>query len=146
MFKTSILVRFGDLDAAGIAYYPNLVNFLHEAFEDFFVGHVGRPYPEVFRDGIAFPTVKLEMEFLSPVHYGDHVDIDVTVERVGRTSVQIRYDGSVKGHPVFRARNTMVAVDMPTFRPTPRPEALRASFLPAPAPAATSGDTPGARA
>ena len=40
MFKTSILVRFGDLDAAGIAYYPNLVNFLQVAFEDFFVDHV----------------------------------------------------------------------------------------------------------
>jgi 4-hydroxybenzoyl-CoA thioesterase len=129
MFKTSILVRFGDLDAAGIAYYPNLVNFLHEAFEDFFTGHVGRPYPEVFRDdGIGFPTVKVEMEFLSPVHYGDHVDIDVTVERVGRTSVQVRYEGSVKGRPVFRARNVMVAVDMADFRPTPLPASLRASF------------------
>jgi acyl-CoA thioesterase FadM len=68
------------------------------------------------------------------------------VERVGRTSVQIRYDGSVKGRPVFRARNTMVAVDMATFRPTPLPEALRASFLAATDPSATSGDTPGARA
>ena len=35
MFTTTILVRFGDLDAAGIAYYPNLVNFLHEAFEEY---------------------------------------------------------------------------------------------------------------
>jgi 4-hydroxybenzoyl-CoA thioesterase len=128
MFKTSILVRFGDLDAAGIAYDPNLVNFLHEAFEDFFVGHVGRPYPDVFRDGIGFPTVKVEMEFLSPVHYGDHVDIDVTVEHVGRTSVRIRYEGSVGGWPVFKARNTQVVVDMRTFRPTPLPPSLRESF------------------
>jgi YbgC/YbaW family acyl-CoA thioester hydrolase len=139
MFKTSILVRFGDLDPAGIAYYPNLVNFLHEAFEDFFAGHVGRPYPEAFRDGLGFPTVKVEMEFLSPVHYGDHVEIDVTVERVGRSSVQIRYDGSVAGRAVFQARNTMVAVDMPTFRPTPLPAALRASFLSAMDPAAHTG-------
>jgi 4-hydroxybenzoyl-CoA thioesterase len=124
-FTTSILVRFGDLDAAGIAYYPNLVNFLHEAFEDFFTGHVGRPYPEVFREGIGFPTVKVEMEFLSPVHYGDHVDIAVIVERVGRSSVQIRYEGSVVGRPVFRARNVMVVVDMKTFRPTPVPVGLR---------------------
>ena len=51
MFTTSILVRFGDLDAAGIAYYPNLVNLLHEAFEDFFRGHVGRPFPEVYAEG-----------------------------------------------------------------------------------------------
>jgi len=66
VFRTRVLVRFGDLDGAGIAYYPNLVNFLHEAFEDFFAGHVGRPYPEVYGEGIGFPTVKVEMEFRSP--------------------------------------------------------------------------------
>ena len=125
MFSTSILVRFGDLDAAGIAYYPRLVNFLHVAFEDFFRGHVGRPYPEVFREGLGCPTVKLEMEFLSPVHYGDHVDIGVVVEHIGRTSVRIRYEASVKGTPVFRARNTVVVVDMQTFRAAPVPDWLK---------------------
>jgi 4-hydroxybenzoyl-CoA thioesterase len=125
VFQTRILVRFGDLDAAGIAYYPRLVNFLHEAFEDFFRGHVGRTYPEVFREGLASPTVKLEMEFLSPVHYGDQVDIGVSIEHIGRTSVRIRYEGSVKGTPVFRARNTVVMVDMKTFRSIPVPEWLR---------------------
>lgn len=125
MFRTTILVRFGDLDAAGIAYYPNLVNFLHESFEDFFAGHVGRPYPEVFREGLGFPTVKVEMDFISPVRYGDHVDVQVTVENVGNSSVRIRYEGSVKGRPVFRARNTAVVVDMTTFRPREIPEWLR---------------------
>ena len=128
MFTTSILVRFGDLDAAGIAYYPNLVNFIHEAFEDFFAGHVGTPYPEVFRDGLAFPTKKLEMEFVSPVHYGEHVDIQVVVEHLGRTSVRLRYEGAVAGRPVFVARNTQVVVDMKTFRPIPLPDELRAKF------------------
>jgi 4-hydroxybenzoyl-CoA thioesterase len=127
-FKTSILVRFGDLDPAGIAYYPNLVNFLHEAFEDFFTGHVGKPYPEVFREGVGFPTVKVEMDFLSPVHYGDHVDVVVVPETIGRTSVRFRYEGSVNGRPVFRAYNTQVVVDMRTFRPTPVPQWLRDSF------------------
>ena len=90
---------------------------------------MGRPYPEVFRDGLGFPTVKVEMEFLSPVHYGDKVDIDVTIERVGRSSVQIRYEASVAAKPVFKARTIAVVVDMRTFRPTPLPQALRESFL-----------------
>jgi YbgC/YbaW family acyl-CoA thioester hydrolase len=128
LFKTTILVRFGDLDPAGIAYYPNLVNFLHESFEDFFVGHVGRPYPEVFREGLAFPTVKVEMEFLSPVRYGDHVEVAVVVEQVGNSSVRIRYEGSVAGRPVFKARNTQVVVDMANFRPMPIPAWLREKF------------------
>lgn len=126
MFQTSILVRFGDLDAAGIAYYPRLVNFLHEAFEDFFRGHVGRPYPEVFREGLGCPTVKLDMEFLSPVHYGDQVQMTVVVEEIRRSSVRIRYEGAVEGRPVFRARNTVVMVEMKTFRATPVPDWLRA--------------------
>ena len=128
MFTTTILVRFGDLDAAGIAYYPNLVNFLHEAFEDFFVGHVGKPYPEVFREGLGFPTVKVEMEFLHPVPYGEHVDISAVLEKVSRSSVRIRFEGSVKGQPVFRAVNTAVVVDMKTLRATPVPDWLRERF------------------
>lgn len=125
MFTTSILVRFGDLDGAGIAYYPSLVNFLHVAFEDFFTGHVGIPYPEVFKGGLGLPMVKVDMEFFSPVHYGDRVEVGVVVERVGNSSVQIRYEGSVQGKPVFRARNTGVIVDMKTFKPTAIPAWLR---------------------
>jgi 4-hydroxybenzoyl-CoA thioesterase len=124
-FTTSILVRFGDLDAAGIAYYPNLVNFLHEAFEDFFVGHVGRSYPDAFKEGLGCPTVKVEMTFLAPVRYGDQVRIQVGVEHIGRTSLRMRYEGAVAGRPVFSARNTMVIVDLQDFRPTPIPAWLR---------------------
>src|SRR5947199_5562106 len=143
MFTTTILVRFGDLDAAGIAYYPNLVNFLHESFEDFFVGHVGKPYPDVFREGLGFPTVRVEMDFLRPVHYGDHVQVSVVVEKVGRSSVQIRYEGRVQDRPVFRARNTAVVVDMRTCRPTAVPEWLRERFEAAMEAAPTSGGRPG---
>jgi YbgC/YbaW family acyl-CoA thioester hydrolase len=127
-FFTTILVRFGDLDGAGIAYYPNLVNFFHEAFEDFCTGFVGRPYPELYKEGLGFPSVKLEVEFLSPVHYGDHVSVGVTVEWVGHSSVTIRYEASVQGKPVFWGRNTSVIVDMKTFRPTPIPDWLRRRF------------------
>ena len=125
MFETQILVRFGDLDPAGIAYYPNLVNYLHEAFEDFFRGHVGRPYPELYREGLGFPTVKLEVEYLRPVQYGDQVDVAVVVEHVGRSSVRLRYEASVQGRPVFTGRNVVVTVNLKTFETLPVPDWLR---------------------
>jgi 4-hydroxybenzoyl-CoA thioesterase len=139
LFHTEILVRFAVLDPAGIAYYPNLVNFLHEAFEDFFSGHVGRPYPEMFREGLGTPTVRLEMEFLAPVRYGDRVGVDVTVERLGKTSVTVLYHGSVGERPVFRARNTMVVVEMKDFRPVPIPGWLRERLIAASDPEAPPG-------
>jgi 4-hydroxybenzoyl-CoA thioesterase len=129
VFETSILVRFGDIDAAGIAYYPRLVNFLHEAFEDFFTVHVGRPFPDVLKGGLSFPTVKVEVEFVSPVRYGDRLDLKLQVAHLGRSSVVLGYEAAVKGKPVFRARNTLVAVDTRDFRPTPVPDWLRERFL-----------------
>jgi len=127
-YRTSILVRFGDLDPAGIAYYPHLVNFLHVAFEDFFSGHVGKPFPEVLRGGLGFPIVKLEMDFRSPVRHGDSVQIDVAVEHVGRSSLRLRYEGGIEGRAAFVARTTVVAVDMNRFRPVRIPDDLRERF------------------
>jgi len=128
VFQTTILVRFGDLDAAGIAYYPRLVNFLHVAFEDFFAGHVGRTYPQVFKEGLGFPSVKIEIEFLSPVHYGEHVTVGVSVLKVGRSSVHLQYAASVDGRDVFKARQVAVVVDMKTFKSVPLPDWLRERF------------------
>jgi 4-hydroxybenzoyl-CoA thioesterase len=129
LFTTSILVRFGDLDSAGIAYYPRIVDFLTRAFEDFFAGHVGKSFPEVLASGLGFPTVKLDMEFLAPVRHGDSVLVKVAADHVGRSSVRMLYEGSVAGRPVFRAHNTVVAVDKATFRSVPLPEWLRERFL-----------------
>jgi len=99
------------------------------AFEDFFTGHVGRPYPEVFREGLGLPTAAVEIEFLSPVHYGDRVRVEVVIEGVGRSSVRVRYAGSVKGRPVFRAKQVCVVVELKQFRPTPVPDWLRERLL-----------------
>ena len=63
-----------------------------------------------------------------PVRYGDHVRIGVVVEHVGHSSFRVRYEARVGERPVFVARNTMVIVDMETFRPAPIPAWLRARF------------------
>jgi 4-hydroxybenzoyl-CoA thioesterase len=86
---------------------------------------VGRSFPEVLKSGLGFPTVRVEMEFLSPVHHGDSVVIGVAVQRLGRSSLEMSYEGSVDGRPVFQAKNVMVAVDLKSFRPTPIPPWLR---------------------
>ena len=125
VFKTTLIVRFGDLDPAGVAYYPNLVHYLHIAFEDFFSGHLGRSYPAVIAEGLGFPTVKLEMEYETPVRYGEPLDITVAVEHVGRTSMHVRYEGRVGDRIAFRARNVVVAVNLKTFEKTSIPDWLR---------------------
>ena len=127
-YATRVRVRFGDEDHAQIVYYPRFFNFFHIAFEDFFNDH-GHPYARVIdEDGIGFPTVRVETEFFHTLRFGDVFDIEVSVERVGRSSAVFHYAGRKAGELAAEARMTVVCVDMKTWRPVPIPDHLRALF------------------
>jgi 4-hydroxybenzoyl-CoA thioesterase len=141
-YTTNLKVRFGDIDHAGIAYYPNLFHYLHIAFEEFFESHVGIPYPDLLdRDRIGFPTVRVATEFLEPIRYGDILSIRITVPRIGISSADILFEATKQEatSPCFVSRQTVVAVDMGTFRPVPIPPPLKERFA-ACAPDLSGGD------
>ena len=130
-FTTSLKVRFGDIDHAGIAYYPNLYHYLHIAFEEFFEGHVGITYPDLLdKERIGFPTVRVATEFVEPIRYGDILSIRISVPRIGISSVEILFEAAKRegSPPCLVSRQTLVAVDMRTFRPVPIPPRLKERF------------------
>jgi len=128
MFHTQVKVRFGDEDHAGIVYYPRFLEFLHCAFEDFF-DEQGYPYIEVIdNDRTGWPTVRVEMDFFSPMKFGDRFDVAVGVDRLGTKSATFSYDGSCNARRVASAKITVACVDMDTFRAKPIPETYRALF------------------
>lgn len=127
-YTTSIKVRFGDIDRAGIAYYPNLYHYLHIAMEEWFEEYIGVPYPRVLDDEkVGFPTVRVETEFLRPILYGDTLAITITVPRMGRSSADLLFTAVRQGdqEPCLVSRQTVVSVDLSTFRPIPIPPRYR---------------------
>ena len=61
-------VRFGDVDPAGIVYFPRIFDYLHGAFEELWEVHVGaRYYHLLLEQRIGFPLVHSEVEFKSPL-------------------------------------------------------------------------------
>src|SRR5688572_22644069 len=93
-YETMIAVCFGDVDPAGIIYYPVLFHYCHIAFERFFAEYVGIPYHRLIsEDRLSFPTVNVSTNFNRPIRYGDKVRISVSVARVGKSSVQFKYVG-----------------------------------------------------
>ena len=130
-YRTKIKVRFGDVDHAGIAYYPNLYHYCHIAFEEFFEEFVGTPYPKlVEQEHIGFPTVRVESYFRRPINYGDVLDVRVGVVRVGESSVTFEFRASRAGEGDLRfaSSHICVAVDMTTFKPVRIPPYLREAF------------------
>ena len=129
-FRTQIVVRFGDEDHAGIVYYPRFYNFFHVAFEDFF-DRQGFPYAHVLdHDRVGFPTVHVETDFTRPLHFGDRFDIDVWVDRIGRSSAVFRYRGRRAGdtEDAATATLTVACVSMDTFKAVAIPPPLRDLF------------------
>jgi len=128
-FSYRAAILFHDVDPAGTAYYPRLVDLCHCAFENFFNTRIGTPYSKVISGGVGFPTVRFEVDFVSPIRHGDQIDIEVRVLEVGRTSVTLGYVARRGRTVLYRARNVMVVVDLATMTKKPLRGVMREKFL-----------------
>ncbi len=128
-YRTTIPVRFGDVDRAGIVYYPVIFHYLHLAQEDFFANYMGVPYHRLIEDdGIGFPTITDATEFYQPLKYGDLIEIAVFISRVGASSVVFEFRLYRQGETVLLAKSSQikVAVNMNTWKKVDIPERYRA--------------------
>lgn len=130
-FSTRIRVRFGDADPAGLVYYPVLFHYCHVAMEEFFAASCDTEYARLMEvERLGFPTVNARAEFRAPFVYGEEVDVEVSVSRVGRSSATFEYSLRSASDGAERARATLVqvAMNLDERRPVPIPDRLRLAF------------------
>jgi 4-hydroxybenzoyl-CoA thioesterase len=103
-FVLTLPVRFADVDHAGIVYYPRFFHFFHLAFEELFRQRLGaRAYVDLLdRERVGFPAVRAEADYRHPLRFGDTMEIEVSVARLGGRSITFRYR-------VFRAAEAATA-------------------------------------
>jgi len=127
-FRSQLKIRFGDIDRAGIVYYPRFMHYFHVALEEFFASELGFEYHEMVETHrIGLPTVHLETDFSRPFSYGDNIEVEVRVLKVGRSSIVFGYrvfkqadsDARITGH------NVTVCLDMGAFKKMVIPTWLR---------------------
>jgi len=130
-------VRFADVDHAGIVYYPVFFNYFHIAFEEFFRDRMGtRSYVRLLdEDHIGFPAVSCDCSYSSPLRFGDTIDIEMSLARVGTKSATFRYRvfraaDEDRSDRVLCAEGTTkcAVVDLQAFRAVSIPENLRELF------------------
>ena len=138
VFEYDVKVRFADVDDARVVYYPQFLDYCHVVFEEWMEHGFGKPYAETFQDdGVGFPAVNVNVDFVAPARFGDVLRVRLTVTHLGTKSATIRYrfagrdlDTSVPSDKNMRvdARVTVACVDMKSFRAMPHPDRLRAFF------------------
>jgi 4-hydroxybenzoyl-CoA thioesterase len=122
-------VRFGDVDGAGIVYYPRFFNYFHVAFEDFFNRNAGVPYDQILaKERVGFPTVHVETDFGIPLRHGDAIDVEMTVSKIGKSSFTSTYRVLRAGKLCARAEITTATVDLDQMQAIPIPDKYRAAL------------------
>ena len=130
MFTTRKSIRFHHCDPAGIVFYPQYFYLLSEAMEDFMAA-AGKPQHEqinVLRRG--WPIIKLDVDFIRMSRYGDEVEIDVAVRKLGGASLSLDYLIRGPDGDRLKASTTVVHVDLDTDRAIQIPDDVRAAFEP----------------
>ena len=127
-YRTEIQVRFGDVDKAGIVYYPVIFHYLHVAQEEFFAGYVGVPYHRLIEEErLGFPTVHDSTDFHKPLRYGDTLEISVYISSVGTSSAVFEFRVRKKGSDqlLVSSSEVKVAINMDTWEKAAIPEKYR---------------------
>lgn len=120
------VVRFQDVDAAGIVFFARLFEYFHDAY----VGALARGgvdlAAELARGAFGLPLAHAEADFLGPMRFGDPLRVAVLGARLGDTSACVGHRiASPDGRPLALGQTVHVAIDRGTFRPMALPAGVR---------------------
>jgi YbgC/YbaW family acyl-CoA thioester hydrolase len=116
-------IEWPDTDASGMYHNTAAFRFIEMA-ETALLERLGLVHEIYGRH----PRAHIEADFLLPLRFRDLVDVEITVAKVGRTS--IHYDFEMRSNRAIAVRGRVVAVlmDRPGGRPVPWPVEHRRLF------------------
>lgn len=124
-FVTRVPVRFGDIDHARVVFYPRFLEYFHDVFEDF-IKASGLVYHEIINvRRIGFPAVHADVTYRHPLRFGDVMQMQLTVGKIGNSSIDLCYHGELEGTPVVDATVTVVCTDLDRFTKVTVPADIR---------------------
>jgi 4-hydroxybenzoyl-CoA thioesterase len=109
-FTHAIRVGFGECDPAGIVFYPRYLEMVNRVVETFFRDVVGQSYEAMMAAESGVPTVRLDVDFLSPGRLGQVIDWTLRVARIGRSSVAFDISADAGGTRLLTVKKTVVFV------------------------------------
>jgi acyl-CoA thioester hydrolase len=124
---TSVQVRFRDMDAFGHVNNAVFFSYVELARIRYLLDVLDpdRPF-----DRMPLILARVELDFRSPIAFGEEVTVETRVERVGRTSFAMRHrmtagdDARLAGD----VQTVLVTYDYDNARPVPVPDEWRRRF------------------
>jgi 4-hydroxybenzoyl-CoA thioesterase len=88
----TIQIQWGDCDPLGIVYFPRYFEFFDACTNDLFE-KAGLPKQDLLRkyEIAGIPLVDARCRFLLPSAFGDHVSIETTITKWGKSSFHVEH-------------------------------------------------------
>lgn len=126
-FECDKLIRFHHCDPAGIVFYPQYFVLFNELVEDWFNQGLGIDFARFHvEQGLGVPMASIVCRFLSPSKVGETLRLSLSVNRIGRSSLELAVTGSSNGEARVEATLTIVLASLATKRSLPFPAEMRA--------------------
>lgn len=125
--RTSLQVRFRDTDAFGHVNNAVFFSYVEYARVRYLLDVLepDRPF-----DRLPLILARVELDFRSPIQFGEEVQVESRIDRVGRSSFAMshRMTAGPDGRLVGDVQSVLVTYDYESARPMPVPDEWRTSF------------------
>ena len=123
--RTPLQVRFRDTDAFGHVNNAVFFSYIELARIRYFLDVL---QPDEPFERMPLILARVELDFRSPIMFGEEVEVETRVDRIGRSSIAMSHRMTANGRLVGESESVLVTYDYEVARPMPVPDEWRAKF------------------
>jgi acyl-CoA thioester hydrolase len=125
-FTWTVRVYYEDTDAGGIVYYANYLKYFERARTEWLRANGIGQQELVAASGAMFVVRSATVEYHAPAKLDDVLNLSLTIEKLGRASVEFLQEAWCGTRLLASARVKVGCVDYASVRPRALPEQVAA--------------------
>jgi acyl-CoA thioester hydrolase len=107
----TLRVRYGECDPQGVVFNANYLAYLDIGITELFRTAFGS-YQAMADRGVDFVVAEAGLRYHRPAHFDEELDLEVTIERLGTTSLTTRYRIQRDGQLLVEGTLRHVLIDL----------------------------------
>lgn len=125
-FRHPVSVRYFECDQQGVVFHMWYLAYLEDA-RNALLAAAGYGLPRLLAEGLDIQVAHAELDWRASAHWGDELEIEASVARLGRTSLTLHFVALRANDEIASAETTYVIV-RPDAGPRALPDALRSAL------------------
>ena len=126
-FRHTLRVRFQECDPQGVVYFARYPEYYDIAITELWRVALGG-YQQMVDAGVDMVVAEQRIRYLAPALFDELVDVDVTIDRLGDTSMLSSYVVSRDGTPLVEGDFRHVFIEVATKAKRTIPPDIRAKL------------------